>query len=54
VPQADFEKTLLQACHKDPRVLQVLERWGAPIDHPKLAAFPEGDYLAVILARLVD
>ena len=36
------------------RVLQVLERHGAPADHPRLLAFPEGDYLDVIIARVVD
>jgi 23S rRNA (cytosine1962-C5)-methyltransferase len=54
VRQEAFEKTLLDAARGSGRVLQVLERWGAPPDHPRLAAFPEGDYLKVVLARLVD
>jgi 23S rRNA G2069 N7-methylase RlmK/C1962 C5-methylase RlmI len=29
----------------------VLERSGAPADHPRLLAFPEGDYLKVLLVR---
>ncbi len=54
VDRAAFEKTLLWAAEKAGRVLQILERWGAPADHPRLAAFPEGDYLKVVLVRLVD
>lgn len=46
-----FERTLLEAAEKLGIVLQVLERWGAPADHPRLAAFPEGDYLKCTLAR---
>ncbi|MBN2496460.1 MAG: class I SAM-dependent rRNA methyltransferase [Deltaproteobacteria bacterium] len=49
-----FERTVLQAAGQDGRALQVLDRWGAPADHPRLAAFPEGDYLTVLLARLID
>lgn len=49
-----FEKTIRDAARKDRRVIQVLERWGAPADHPRLAAFPEGDYLTVLLVRVVD
>ena len=33
------------------RVLQVLEQTGAPFDHPRLVAFPEGDYLKVVFTR---
>jgi len=49
-----FEKTVISGARKAGRVVQVLERWGAPADHPRLLAFPEGDYLCVLLARLVD
>jgi 23S rRNA G2069 N7-methylase RlmK/C1962 C5-methylase RlmI len=31
--------------------LQVLARWGGAPDHPRLAAFPEGDYLKCALVR---
>lgn len=49
-----FEGTVLHAAtRRDGRVLQILERWSAPADHPRIAAFPEGDYLKVILARLI-
>jgi 23S rRNA (cytosine1962-C5)-methyltransferase len=45
-----FDRTLREASEKVGPV-QVLERWGAPGDHPRLAPFPEGDYLKIILAR---
>jgi 23S rRNA (cytosine1962-C5)-methyltransferase len=47
-----FERTVLDAARKAGRALQILDRWGAPADHPRLAAFPEGDYLKVLLARV--
>lgn len=47
-----FEQTLLQAARESGHVLQVLERNGAPADHPRLLAFPEGDYLKVLLTRV--
>jgi 23S rRNA (cytosine1962-C5)-methyltransferase len=47
-----FEHTLLQAARESGHVLQVLERSGAPFDHPRLLAFPEGDYLKVLLLRV--
>ena len=34
------------------RHVQVLERSGAPADHPKLLGFPEGDYLKVPVERI--
>jgi len=48
-----FERTLIEASEKVGVVLQILERWGAPADHPRLAAFPEGDYLKCTLARVL-
>jgi 23S rRNA (cytosine1962-C5)-methyltransferase len=46
-----FEASLREGARRARRVLQVLERWGAPADHPRLLAFPEGDYLKVTLMR---
>ena len=46
-----FEQTLRDGAEKAGRVLQVLGRWGAAPDHPRLLAFPEGDYLKVVLCR---
>ena len=48
-----FEQTLLEGARRARRVIQVLGRWGAPFDHPRLLAFPEGDYLKVVLSRLI-
>jgi 23S rRNA (cytosine1962-C5)-methyltransferase len=50
VDRSAFDRTLREAAEKI-GVVQVLERSGAPADHPSLAAFPEGDYLKVTLAR---
>lgn len=47
-----FEQTLMQAARESGHVVQVLERSGAPFDHPRLLAFPEGDYLKVLLTRV--
>lgn len=47
----EFEATLREGARQSRRVLQILERSGAPADHPRLLAFPEGDYLKVVLAR---
>lgn len=54
VGRADFETTLREAAHGARRRLQVLERSGAGVDHPVPLGFPEGDYLTVVLARVVD
>ena len=51
VTHEDFLGTLRSGARKARVPLQILERNGAPADHPRLAAFPEGDYLKVILAR---
>lgn len=53
VDRATFDRTLREAAEKIGPV-QILERSGAPADHPRLAAFPEGDYLKVVLARRLD
>lgn len=54
VTAAAFDETLAQASAAAGRRIQILERSGAPFDHPRLAAFPEGDYLKVVLARALD
>jgi 23S rRNA (cytosine1962-C5)-methyltransferase len=48
-----FDRTVREGAELAGRVLQVLERWGAPADHPRLLAFPEGDYLKSLLCRVV-
>jgi 23S rRNA (cytosine1962-C5)-methyltransferase len=52
VDREAFEQTVRDGAEKASRVLQVLGRWGAGPDHPRLLAFPEGDYLKVILCRV--
>jgi 23S rRNA (cytosine1962-C5)-methyltransferase len=47
-----FEQTLADGAEKAGAVLQILGRWGAAPDHPRLLGFPEGDYLTVVLARV--
>jgi len=51
VRAVEFEAALAQGAAKAHGILQVLERWGAPPDHPRLLAFPEGDYLKALLVR---
>jgi 23S rRNA (cytosine1962-C5)-methyltransferase len=54
VDHAAFEGTLRDGAQAARRVVQVLWRGGAGADHPRLAAFPEGDYLKVVLQRVLD
>ncbi|MEM9864478.1 MAG: class I SAM-dependent rRNA methyltransferase [Myxococcota bacterium] len=49
-----FDRTVLDGARRAGRVLQLLQRSGAPVDHPRLLAFPEGDYLDVVVARALD
>jgi 23S rRNA (cytosine1962-C5)-methyltransferase len=49
-----FTETLCEASLRAKRVLQLVDRWGAPSDHPTLAAFPEGEYLKNVLARVAE
>jgi 23S rRNA (cytosine1962-C5)-methyltransferase len=49
-----FVATLSEGASRAKRVLQIVDRWGAPSDHPTLAAFPEGEYLKNVLARVTD
>jgi 23S rRNA (cytosine1962-C5)-methyltransferase len=44
-----FDRTLREAVEKVPRHVRLLERWGGAADHPRLPAFPEGDYLKCVL-----
>ncbi|MGE0788302.1 MAG: class I SAM-dependent rRNA methyltransferase [Sandaracinaceae bacterium] len=52
VGAAAFEETIGEAAQSAQVILTVLGRWGAAPDHPRLAAFPEGDYLGVVLCRV--
>ena len=51
IDRAAFLDTLLAGAGDAHRILQLLDSWGAPPDHPRLASFPEGDYLKVFLVR---
>jgi len=53
IRRADFDATLEEGARRARRVTQVLGHWGAPADHPRLSAFPEGDYLKVSLLRVI-
>ena len=49
-----FDESIREGARAARIPLQILERWGPPADHPRLLAFPEGDYLTCVLARRVD
>lgn len=52
VDREAFEATLVEAASRARVVLQILGRWGADLDHPRIATFPEGDYLKAVLCRV--
>lgn len=54
VDREAFEGVLQQAAEQARCVLQVVARGAAPPDHPRLLAFPEGDYLTVTVVRRLD
>jgi len=54
IGRAAFEESVRRGAAHARRVVQVLEQSGAPADHPRLLAFPEGDYLKVLLARALS
>lgn len=54
VDRPAFEGALTKAAAAERCVVQVVDRWAAPPDHPRLLAFPEGDYLTCTLARRLD
>ena len=51
IAEGTFLRTLREGSEKAGARLGVLERWSAPADHPRLVAFPEGDYLKCVLTR---
>ncbi len=52
VDSARFRETLASAASSATRPVQIVDAWGAPEDHPRLPAFPEGDYLKLVLCRV--
>lgn len=53
IDRTAFEQTLLRAAKSAAVELQVLERGGAGFDHPAPLGFAEGEYLNVVLARVL-
>ena len=53
VRASDFLDTLREGARRARKVVAILEQTGAPFDHPRLLAFPEGDYLKVVLLRVM-
>jgi len=51
VDRAQFEEVVLSAAQDAKRSVQILERRGAGLDHPVLAALPETEYLKVLVLR---
>ncbi len=47
-----FDETLRDAARKLRRPFQLLDRWSAGFDHPRLPAFVEGHYLDAVLLRV--
>jgi 23S rRNA (cytosine1962-C5)-methyltransferase len=54
VTREAFTETVCEGAQRARRVLQVIDRWGAPADHPVLAAFGEGEYLKNVLTRSLE
>jgi 23S rRNA (cytosine1962-C5)-methyltransferase len=52
ITRAMFADTVQDGARKAKRSLQLLTQMGAPIDHPRIAAFAEGDYLKANLYRV--
>jgi 23S rRNA (cytosine1962-C5)-methyltransferase len=53
ITHEDFDGTLREGSRRARRSVQLLERGSAPADHPRLLAFPEGDYLKILLLRVL-
>jgi 23S rRNA (cytosine1962-C5)-methyltransferase len=53
VSREDFEQMVLGAAKDAKRVVQIVERRGAGIDHPGLGALPETEYLKVWILRVL-
>lgn len=52
IDAAAFMETIRGGAQRARKVVQILDQHGAPPDHPRLLAFPEGEYLKVVLARV--
>lgn len=54
VSPAEFEKVVIKAAQRLGRRLQILEMTGPGWDHPFLSTYPEGRYLKVLWARVIN
>ena len=52
IRMTDFLQSVRAGAQRARRVLTILEQCGAPADYPRLLAFPEGDYLKVLVCRV--
>ena len=50
---SDFRSLLAKAAARQKRSVQILESFTHGFDHPRLASFPEGDYLKCFIAHVV-
>jgi 23S rRNA (cytosine1962-C5)-methyltransferase len=53
VTREAFEEMMLSAAHDARRVVQILERRGAGLDHPVLGTLPESEYLKAWFLRVL-
>lgn len=53
VTRDDFVANLRDAMRGEKRSAQIIGHWGADMDHPVPMGFPEGEYLKVVLARVL-
>ncbi|NOK63092.1 MAG: class I SAM-dependent rRNA methyltransferase [Chloroflexi bacterium AL-W] len=54
VSPAVFREILASASANADRRLQIIHEAGQPLDHPILAAFPEGRYLKFVVGRVIE
>lgn len=54
VSPAEFENVVIKAAQRLGRRLQILEMTGPGWDHPFLSTYPEGRYLKVLWARVIN
>lgn len=50
---SDFRSLIAKAAARQKRTIQIIESFTHGLDHPRLASFPEGDYLKCFIIRVV-
>ena len=53
IDSAAFDSSLREASAESETLVQRLEAWGAPADHPRIDALPQSHYLKVRLLRRI-